>query len=232
MLESFEIKNASKIVKERQQNGLFLDLDNFIDRVPISLQQLSILIKVNAFQFTGRNKRELLWEAYMKVNKVVVEETIATLFKSEKITYKTPELSCANFEDAFDEIQYLGFPLCSPFKLLKAPVHQKIPAKDLLNYIGKMVTVYGYYVTAKRTGTSKGDLMYFGTFVDSNGDHIDTVHFPLSAKKYPFKGRGIYELTGKVSAEFDCVSIAIEKMEKLAIIQDPRYAEATKKITV
>ena len=232
MLESFEIKNASKIVKERQQNGLFLDLDNFIERVPISLQQLSILIKVNAFQFTGRNKRELLWEAYMKVNKVVLEETVATLFESEKITYKTPELSCANFEDAFDEIQYLGFPLCSPFKLLKAPIHQKIPAKDLLNYIGKKVTVYGYYVTAKRTGTSKGALMYFGTFVDSNGDHIDTVHFPLAAKKYPFKGRGVYELTGKVSAEFDCVNIEIEKMEKLAIIQDPRYAETTKKITV
>ncbi len=232
MLESFEVKSASKIVKERQQNGLFLDLDNFIDRVPISLQQLSILIKVNAFQFTGRNKRELLWEAYMKVNKVVLEETVATLFKSEKITYKTPELSCSNFEDAFDEIQYLGFPLCSPFKLLRVPIHQKVMAKDLLNYIGKMVTVYGYYVTAKRTGTSKGDLMYFGTFVDSNGDHIDTVHFPLAAKKYPFKGRGVYKLTGKVSAEFDCVNIEIEKMEKLAIIEDPRYAEATKKITV
>ena len=95
-----------------------------------------------------------------------------------------------------------------------------------------MVTVYGYYVTAKRTGTSKGELMYFGTFVDTNGDHIDTVHFPQSAKKYPFKGRGVYELTGKVTAEFDCVNIEIEKMEKLAIIQDPRYAETTKKITV
>ena len=232
MLESFEVKNASIIVKERQKNGLFLNLDDFIERVPISLQQLSILIKVNAFQFTGRNKRELLWEAHMKVNKVVLEENVVTLFKSEKITYKTPELTCSKFEDAFDEIQYLGFPLCSPFKLLRAPIHQKIMAKDLLNYIGKIVTVYGYYVTAKRTGTSKGELMYFGTFVDSNGAHIDTVHFPQSAKKYPFKGRGVYELTGKVTAEFDCVSIEIEKMEKLAIIQDPRYAETTKKITV
>ena len=55
--------------------------------------------------------------------------------------------------------------------------------------------------------------MYFGTFVDTNGDHIDTVHFPQSAKKYPFKGRGVYELTGKVTAEFDCVNIEIEKME-------------------
>jgi len=84
MLHSFELKNAKKIVEERTKNGLFLDLDDFIDRVPISLEQIAILIKVNAFQFTKRNKRELLWEAHMKVHKVVLEETISTLFKSKK----------------------------------------------------------------------------------------------------------------------------------------------------
>ncbi len=70
MLHSFESENARRIVKERDHNGPYVDLDDFIDRVPISIEQVSILIKVNAFQFTGRNKRELLWEAYMKINKV------------------------------------------------------------------------------------------------------------------------------------------------------------------
>lgn len=55
---------------------MFLDLDDFIERIAISLEQLSILIKINAFKFTGRNKRELLWEAYMKVNKVCLEISI------------------------------------------------------------------------------------------------------------------------------------------------------------
>ncbi|MFA5297372.1 MAG: DNA polymerase III subunit alpha [Lutibacter sp.] len=232
MLESFELKNATKIVNEREKNGLFLDLDNFIERVAISLEQLSILIKINAFQFTERNKRELLWEAYMKVNKVCLEEHVSTLFKSEKIMYNTPKLSCSNFEDAFDEIQYLGFPLCSPFDLLTQPIHQQLLANDLVHYIGKMVRVYGYYVTTKRVSTSKGDLMYFGNFVDVKGNHIDTVHFPPAAKKYPFKGRGVYELRGKVTEEFDCITIEIEEMEKLAIIQDPRYADVTKKAVI
>ena len=57
--------------------------DDFIDRVAISLEQIAILIKVNAFQFTKRNKRELLWEAHMKVHKVCLEENTVTLFKSE-----------------------------------------------------------------------------------------------------------------------------------------------------
>lgn len=230
MLESFELKNATKIVNERAENGLFLDLDDFIERVAISLEQLSILIKINAFRFTGRNKRELLWEAYMKVNKVCLETQVSTLFKSEKIVYNTPQLSCSNFEDAFDEIQYLGFPLCSPFELLTKPIHQQLVANNLAHYIGKTVTVYGYYITAKRVNTSKGELMYFGNFLDVKGDHLDTVHFPPAAKKHPFKGRGVYELTGKVTEEFDCITVEIEKMEKLAIIQDPRYADIPKKI--
>lgn len=232
MLESFEVKNASKIVKERTKNGDFIDLDDFIERVAISLQQLAILIKVNAFKFTGRNKRELLWEAYMKVNKVELEEHVETLFKSEKVTYNTPQLNCNAFEDAFDEIQYLGFPLCSPFQLLLNPISTLLMAVDLLQNIGKTVTVYGYYVTAKRTVTSKGDLMYFGTFVDTNGDHIDTVHFPPVAKKYPLKGRGVYKITGKVTEEFDCVAVEVEIIEKLAIIQDPRYADEPKKLAI
>lgn len=228
MLHSFELKNAKKIVEERTKNGLFLDLDDFIDRVPISLEQIAILIKVNAFQFTKRNKRELLWEAHMKVHKVVLEETISTLFKSEKVTYKTPELTSSTLEDAFDELQYFGFTLESPFKLLTTHLKQQLFANDLINYIGKKVTVYGYYVTAKRTITSKGEMMYFGTFIDTQGNHIDTVHFPPSVKKYPLKGRGVYRLTGKVTEEFDCVNIEIEQLEKLAIVQDVRYAEPPK----
>ena len=225
MLYTFEVKNAYKIVLERERNGLFIDLDDFIDRVPISLEQICILIKINAFRFTQRNKRELLWEAHMKVHNVFLEEHILTLFKSEKINYKTPELPSSKLENAFDEIQYLEFPLCHPFDLLAEPIPPQIPADDLLSFEGKTVIVYGYYVTAKRATTSKGDSMFFGTFTDVFGAAIDTVHFPPIAKKYPFRGKGIYKLTGKVLVEFDCVNIEIESMEKLAIVQDARYAE-------
>jgi DNA polymerase-3 subunit alpha len=202
---------------------LFVDLDDFIERVPVSLEQITLLIKVNAFQFTGRNKRELLWEAYMKVNKIPMEEHVLTLFRSEKITYKTPVLEISDLEDAFDQIQYLDFPLCDPFDLLAEPVPPGLCARDLAAYTGKTVTVFGYYVTVKKTLTSKGELMYFGTFTDKNGDHIDTVHFPTAARKYLFRGRGVYKLTGKVTEEFDCLSIEVECMEKLSIVQDPRY---------
>src|SRR5690606_9653481 len=84
-LQSLESKIIEKIISERTQNGTFESLDDFLERVSIGMEQITILIKINAFRFTGKNKRELLWEAYMKINKVSFEENTYTLFKPKRI---------------------------------------------------------------------------------------------------------------------------------------------------
>ena len=84
----------------------------------------------------------------------------------------------------------------------------------------------------KNTGTSKGDRMNFGTFDDLEGHFIDTVHFPPSAAKYPFRGRGVYELHGKVVEEFDFQSIEVEAMFKLNFCDDPRYTDKVEQLKV
>ena len=231
-LRSLESRIIKKLLKERLKHGAYESLDDFIDRVPISVEQISILIKINAFRFTGRNKRELLWEAHMKINKVSFEEHVITLFKTEKISYETPELSCSALENAFDEIELLGFPLCSPFKLLLKPLRRSLKAKELPHYKNKVITIEGYLVTTKNTRTSTGKPMYFGTFLDREGDFIDTVHFPPVAVKYPFRGKGIYIITGKVLEEFDCINIEVISMYRLAIVEDPRYADNPTPIAV
>ena len=65
--------------------------------------------------------------------------------------------------------------------------------------------------------------MYFGTFLDQNGHWIDTVHFPPVAAKYPFRGKGIYRITGKVVSEFDFLSIEVTMQERMVYISDPRF---------
>ncbi|WP_299223148.1 DNA polymerase III subunit alpha [uncultured Psychroserpens sp.] len=228
-LQSLESKTVVSILEKRNTHGPFKSLDDFIDSVSISMEQIALLIKCNAFRFTGANKRELLWEAHMKINKVSFDESKMTLFKTQRINYKTPNLTCTALEDAFDEIELLGFPLCSPFKLLQTPIENTISAKDLIHLKGKVISISGYLVTTKKTNTSNGKQMFFGTFLDAKGDFIDTVHFPPIAKQFPFRGKGIYLITGKVIEEFDCVSIETIKMERLPIIEDPRYSEGKHK---
>ncbi|WP_439151039.1 DNA polymerase III subunit alpha [Winogradskyella sp.] len=223
-LQSFESKTTECILKERQLNGKFNSLDDFIERVPISIEQISILIKINAFRFTKINKRELLWEAHLKISKTIIEEHVITLFKTQRINYNTPELPSTALENAFDEIELLGFPLCNPFQLLELPSTSRLRAKYLEQLEGKYIRIEGYLITIKNTKTANRKLMYFGTFLDCDGDFIDTVHFPPVAAKYPFRGKGIYEIIGKVMVEFDCVTIEVSKLERLAIIEDPRYS--------
>jgi len=71
--------------------------------------------------------------------------------------------------------------------------------------------------------------MNFGTFIDFEGQFIDTVHFPPVAAKYPFRGRGVYAITGKVVSEFGFLSIEVSKMIKQNYIPDPRYTEEVQK---
>jgi DNA polymerase-3 subunit alpha len=106
------------------------------------------------------------------------------------------------------------------------PVEHYLKARDLNLYINRRILIYGYLVTYKSTKTSSGNIMCFGNFLDKDGDFIDTVHFPNIAYHFPFRGKGIYSITGIVKEEFGCISIEVSRMERLAIVEDPRYSDA------
>lgn len=228
-LHGLEAKGIKKILLEREEHGLFKSLDDFIERVSLSVEQTAILIKINAFRFTGINKRELLWNARLKISKTVVQEHVINLFETERVQYKTPELPSTELEHAFDALELLGFTLCNPFNLLEQTAVQPLRAVLLPKFKNRHISIEAYLVTTKNTKTSNGKYMHFGTFLDYDGHFIDTVHFPPVAIKYPFRGKGIYTITGKVIDEFDCITIEVVTMEKLAIIQDPRYSNPSPK---
>ena len=225
LLESFESASGLALLKERELHGAFKSFDDFVERVPLGIEQLKILIKIGGFRFSALAKKNLLWEAHMKLGKLEVLEAapMQRLFTDQVRHFETPEIVEAPIEDAFDQLEYLGFVLCHPFDLLVERPNGGYLAENLMDFEGQFVEVYGTYVTAKPTKTSRGEVMYFGTFLDEKGSFIDTVHFPPQAKRYPFRGRGVYKIQGKVVLEFDCISIEISALEKLDMIEDPRY---------
>ena len=222
------------LLHERDQRGAFADLDDFMERVPVGLESLALLIKIDAFRSTGVSRRALLWQAHMKLKKQERELPAGRghqygqqqrLFRPKTIHYEIPPLEHSAPEQAFDQIELLGYPLCDPFLLLQQPPQSDLMAHELTTYEGHVVLIYGYLVTTKPTKTNKGDVMYFGTFLDRQGQFFDTVHFPPVAKRYPFRGRGVYAIWGKVVTEFDCTTIEVTRLEIQPIIEDPRYAE-------
>lgn len=223
MINEVEHHTCDLIMEERERNGAFVDVDDFLKRIPISVEQMRLLVRVGAFRFTGKNKKELLWEihALIKPQKQKNEE----LFELRPKTWKFPTLNESPIDEAFDEIELLGFSLCSPFELLKDKITSKLLSKQLGSCVNKEVCIVGYLITVKTTYTSKGDKMYFGTFIDTEGAWIDTVHFPPSARAYPFIGPGCYELKGKVVEEYDFISIEVNAMKRLSVIDRERMPE-------
>lgn len=225
MIGELQQQNIQYILEERQQNGLFRDMYDFVKRVPLSIEQMRLLIRAGVFNFTGRNKKELLWEIHAMLQPVKQPVRIKELFDVAVKTWKLPELVNSKIDEAFDEIELLGFSLCSPFDLLKDKMPCLLLAADLKNYLGKHIMIVGYLVTVKKTYTSNKELMYFGTFRDTVGHWIDTVHFPPSAKQYPFIGPGCYELKGKVVEEYDFMTIEVEYMKRRETVDREAFVE-------
>ncbi len=220
-----EKDTAEALLTERYENGVFMSFDNFLKRVSISLDQLSLLIKIGAFRFTGQSKKALLWEAHFQLGNHKKTNPVKMLFDPEVKRFKLPELSYDILEDAFDQQDLLGFPLCNPFDLLKEHPPRNVLVREMDQYVNKTVRMVGYLVHIKNTNTSKGKRMQFGTWIDREGHFIDSTHFPPVAARYPFRGKGIYELVGKIVEEFDFLSLEMIAMRKLPYVHDPRYAE-------
>ncbi len=222
-LQGMEVQTARMVLSERKRNGVFQSFEDFMKRVDISLEQLDILIRIDAFRHTGEYKRNLLWKAHLQHRHQ--RPVQATLFEEPHRKFDLPELPSGSMESIFDQIELLGFPIENPFGLLAEPLDKVTLARHMKDHIGHTITLYGYLVTAKSTKTSNGRHMRFGTFLDVEGEWIDTVHFPPVLQRHPFRGPGIYKIAGKVVEEFGYLSIEVNAMEKQAFISDPRYSE-------
>jgi len=222
-IQSLESSIAKRIPLVREREGEFTDLADFVSRIRPGLEQLLLMVRVGALRFTGLSKARLLWEAHLLVNRHK-PELERTLFDPAPKKYKLPELSAMLIEDAYDEIELLGFPVTmSWFELLQTDFRGEIAAKKMESNIGRKVRMVGHLVTVKNIKTVRKEWMNFGCFIDEEGSFFDTTHFPPSLQRYPFRGSGTYLLLGKIVEEFGFPSMEVEKMAKLPVKADPRY---------
>lgn len=231
-LQGMEADFAQNIVRERLANGKYRNMIDFMARLHPKMEQMVILIRSGAFLFTGKSKPELLWEAHVfngKMNryrnKFIPEFNgmQARIFESQDIDCKLPAIKTQPVEDAYDEIELLGFPVSMTwFDMLKTRFRGEIFARNMSQHIGSQYRMLGRLVSLKSVRTCKGELMHFANFLDANGDVFDATVFPNVLKNYPFQGDGIYLMLGKITEEFGHPGIEIQKLAKMEIQSDPR----------
>ena len=208
-----------KLIYERDHFGLYTDLANFIERVQPGMEQLNILIRVGALRFTGVDKKNLLWKANFMQKQMKEVPAMKVLFQEPQVEFCLPEFTKYPLEDAFDEIEILGFALNSAFDLCDDDLRNITYAKDLSKMPEGEITVIGQLVTTKDSYTKRNEHMLFGTFLDPSGDWLDTVHWPESISKYPLTGGGFYKMKGKVMRDFDVFSVDVHWLEKIGYKQ-------------
>jgi len=222
-IQGLETNLAKAIIIERNKGGNFKDIDDFISRIGPGLEQTVILIRTGAFRFTGKSKALLLWEAHMLINRGK-SETARTLFNPEPKRFVMPPFEQSKLEDAYDEIELLGFPVTLTwFDMLQTKYRGDVTAAGMKGAIGSRVRMVGHLVTVKYIKTVKREWMNFGCFIDNDGEFFDTTHFPQSLDGWPFRGSGTYLIQGKVVEEFGYTTVEVEKMAKLPVQPDPRY---------
>jgi len=222
-IQGLEYNLGTMIEENRKTGGDFSDLNDFISRINPGLEQLILLIRTGALRFTGKQKAVLLWEAHMLINKSK-PDLIRPLFAQPARNFSLPRLEKDNLDDAYDEIELLGFPVSLTwFDMLETSYRGDVAAREMIKNKGMSIRMIGHLVTIKYIKTIKREWMNFGCFIDPEGNYFDTTHFPQSLKLYPFKGAGTYLILGKVVEEFGYPSLEVEKMAKLPVKPDKRY---------
>lgn len=208
-----------QLVAERETNGPYKSLADFLTRVHPDVAQTKLLIKAGCFDsIAGELTRPaLLWRL------------LASQVPSPPSYVPIPETY--SFQKTLaHELALFGFPLqCHPLDVFHEAYKdiRYIVAKDLTLHIGKEVTLIGWLLTEKIVSTKKGDPMEFMTLEDQTGMYDATV-FPQTYRQYchllaPNQG---YVLTGLVEEQFSTVTVTVGTLRLLntAAIQAPSEA--------
>jgi DNA polymerase III subunit alpha len=219
IMRNLDFNSQQQILLKRYQHGYYKNLQDFIKKVPITLEQITILIRIGAFRFTGKTVKELLWDAHFILVKSKKTAPSNTLFEERIKEFKLPELYHHQLEQAYNELELLGFLVTfTPFQLVESMPQTSVKARQLRYLVDQSVQIIGYLVHVKKTRTHQGQMMSFGVFVDVEGNWIDTVQFPQVTNDFPFRGPGCYLIRGKVMNELGFVSIQTSELYKLANI--------------
>lgn len=220
-----QIKHLTKeiikrLIEERETNGEYKSLLDFMERTRAGLPDTVLLIKAGCFRNCGpHNQPQLLYIAHVFSrgrDKKRNDRSEGLLYYEQSIT-PPPIEDIPPEQKLKNEIELYGFivsehPMKHWRKRIKDP--EVIFARELERHVGKKVKVSGILITAKTVPTKNDELMQFISFEDETAI-FETVFFPKVFKKHALTlaYQQPYILHGKVETEFDVISLNVYDIE-------------------
>ncbi len=190
----------------------YAGLSDMRGRVPIGPEALSALVRVGAFDFTGKSRPELFLEAEVGLPHG------GELFALDPAAGWVPPDDPPDRRWR-DEWRILGFvlgpPLYSLFRpRLPADGPPLIASHELPHHAGRMVRVQGLVATARLTHTEAGRPLQFITLEDEHGLTEVTI-FDGTCPPVPYLTMGPYVAAGTVEDRYGALTITARHVERV-----------------
>jgi len=221
------IKNLSrnsieKIIEERQTNGKYISLADFLVRTQLGYEETVLLIKCGAmhcFKVTRPTLLRLL-DIYIHHRKIL-NENYNDLFISDTFVLEreiTTDVNYSAEEICRNEYESFGYMITRhPLNFFPEWLNDKriIKAIDMGKNRGRNARMIGWYMTSKRIRTKKGDIMKFLSLEDLTGT-FEAVIFPKVYYRVAelTMSMGPYLVEGRIDKD-DPTNIVVENLRVL-----------------
>ncbi len=225
---------VEKIVSEREQNGKYKDIYDFIERIDcreLNKRALEYLIKAGALDCFGLNRRQLTDNfeeilSSMNTSDTNVEGQLNFLDDTDTSSYRPripyePEYPFSyilNIEKEATGMYLSGNPLNEHIyikKLMRCPEIRKITSDESAYKDGEKVSVLCSVQSVKVHVTKKGAKMAFVTAEDETGE-LDIVVFPdlYAVMASKLKNDEVLFVKGKISFKDSAVTLISESIHE------------------
>jgi error-prone DNA polymerase len=212
-LQGLTNKGLEELLRERQRGGPFRDFQDFLRRTRLDAADIRLLIKAGCFDALEEKARRprLLWELLGR--EATAAQATGSLFEEARPALPAPP----GYDDATvlrQELETLGLLVsCHPLVPYRKQLARlrRIEAAQLGQWVGRYVTLVGWWVTGKVVQTHQGQPMEFITFEDTSASY-DTTFFPRAYARFCRKLSRArpYVLKGRVEEEFGVATLNVE----------------------
>jgi len=214
---------TKKIIAERNRNGMYVSLHDFLLRTGTGFKQCEMLIKCGAMDCFGITRPALLrmLDVYFSSRKLITEEGRDLFFENTvkladevgtELNFTKEEIGISEYEAFEYMVSY------HPLEYFASEIGDAkiVKASEMLKFNGRRVKMIGWYMASKRIKTSKGEIMKFLSLEDLSGT-FEAVLFPKSYAQYAELtiSMGPYLVEGRVDVDGGN-NIVVDKLTVLA----------------